>query len=128
MGCAGVYRPQSGTCSCTTCSEEIGPPEPEHSEDFGVRWHQGRDIQPGWLPRKRAKERTCTDTITGPNHRDVSGGCFGRLLVGAMEGLGSQQSSECRVGVGGGGGSAHTIGLNGMAGLAAGGLPMAAGS
>src|SRR6201995_1868624 len=58
-------------------------------------------------------------------HRDVSGGWLRPAVFGAMDGLVTNVSLIA--GVGGGGGSAHTIVLTGLAGLAAGAGSMAAG-
>jgi len=62
---------------------------------------------------------------THPEHRDVSGGWLRPAVFGAMDGLVTNVSLIC--GVGGGGGSQHTIVLTGLAGLAAGAFSMAAG-
>ena len=61
----------------------------------------------------------------GHHHRDVSGGWLRPAVFGAMDGLVTNVSLIA--GVGGGGGSAHTIVLTGLAGLAAGACSMAAG-
>jgi vacuolar iron transporter family protein len=61
----------------------------------------------------------------GHHHRDVSGGWLRPAVFGAMDGLVTNVSLIA--GVGGGGGSAHTIVLTGLAGLAAGAGSMAAG-
>ncbi len=61
----------------------------------------------------------------GHQHRDVSGGWLRPAVFGAMDGLVTNVSLIA--GVGGGGGSAHTIILTGLAGLAAGASSMAAG-
>ena len=61
----------------------------------------------------------------GRHHRDVSGGWLRPAVFGAMDGLVTNVSLIA--GVGGGGGSAHTIVLTGLAGLAAGAFSMAAG-
>jgi|SRR5579872_1453342 len=61
----------------------------------------------------------------GHHHRDVSGGWLRPAVFGAMDGLVTNVSLIA--GVGGGGGSAHTIILTGLAGLAAGAFSMAAG-
>lgn len=58
-------------------------------------------------------------------HRDVSGGWLRPAVFGAMDGLVTNVSLIA--GVGGGGGSPHTLVLTGLAGLAAGALSMAAG-
>src|SRR4051812_44738894 len=59
------------------------------------------------------------------SHRDVSGGWLRPAVFGAMDGLVTNVSLIA--GVGGGGGSAHTIVLTGLAGLSAGACSMAAG-
>jgi VIT1/CCC1 family predicted Fe2+/Mn2+ transporter len=61
----------------------------------------------------------------GHHHRDVSGGWLRPAVFGAMDGLVTNVSLIA--GVGGGGGSPHTIVLTGLAGLAAGACSMAAG-
>jgi len=61
----------------------------------------------------------------GHHHRDVSGGWLRPAVFGAMDGLVTNVSLIA--GVGGGGGSAHTIVLTGLAGLAAGACSMATG-
>jgi vacuolar iron transporter family protein len=61
----------------------------------------------------------------GHHHRDVSGGWLRPAVFGAMDGLVTNVSLIA--GVGGGGGSSHTIVLTGLAGLAAGACSMAAG-
>jgi len=61
----------------------------------------------------------------GHHHRDVSGGWLRPAVFGAMDGLVTNVSLIA--GVGGGGGSRHTIILTGLAGLAAGAFSMAAG-
>jgi vacuolar iron transporter family protein len=61
----------------------------------------------------------------GHHHRDVSGGWLRPAVFGAMDGLVTNVSLIA--GVGGGGGSPHTIVLTGLAGLAAGAFSMAAG-
>ena len=61
----------------------------------------------------------------GHQHRDVSGGWLRPAVFGAMDGLVTNVSLIA--GVGGGGGSAHTMVLTGLAGLAAGAFSMAAG-
>jgi vacuolar iron transporter family protein len=61
----------------------------------------------------------------GHQHRDVSGGWLRPAVFGAMDGLVTNVSLIA--GVGGGGASAHTIVLTGLAGLAAGAFSMAAG-
>src|ERR1700734_427282 len=67
-----------------------------------------------------------TDTEEhGHQHRDVAGGWLRPAVFGAMDGLVTNVSLIA--GVGGGGGSAHTIVLTGLAGLAAGAFSMAAG-
>src|SRR6185369_10810489 len=76
-------------------------------------------MQPGWLPRSEPGP-TRTDTITG-----TTTGMYPAAVFGAMDGLVTNVSLIA--GVGGGGGSAHTIVLTGLAGLAAGACSMAAG-
>jgi VIT1/CCC1 family predicted Fe2+/Mn2+ transporter len=61
----------------------------------------------------------------GHHHRDVSGGWLRPAVFGAMDGLVTNVSLIA--GVGGGGGSSHTIVLTGLAGLAAGAFSMATG-
>jgi len=61
----------------------------------------------------------------GHHHRDVSGGWLRPAVFGAMDGLVTNVSLIA--GVGGGGGTQHTIVLTGLAGLAAGAFSMAAG-
>jgi len=61
----------------------------------------------------------------GHQHKDVSGGWLRPAVFGAMDGLVTNVSLIA--GVGGGGGSPHTIVLTGLAGLAAGAFSMAAG-
>jgi len=61
----------------------------------------------------------------GHQHRDVSGGWLRPAVFGAMDGL--VTNSSLIAGVRGGGGSAHTIVLTGLAGLVAGACSMAAG-
>ncbi|HEY7142755.1 MAG TPA: VIT1/CCC1 transporter family protein [Streptosporangiaceae bacterium] len=61
----------------------------------------------------------------GHRHRDVSGGRLRPAVFGAMDGLVTNVSLIA--GVGGGGGSPHTLVLTGLAGLAAGAFSMAAG-
>jgi vacuolar iron transporter family protein len=61
----------------------------------------------------------------GHHHRDVSGGWLRPAVFGAMDGLVTNVSLIS--GVGGGGGSPHTLILTGLAGLAAGAFSMAAG-
>jgi vacuolar iron transporter family protein len=61
----------------------------------------------------------------GHHHRDVSGGWLRPAVFGAMDGLVTNVSLIA--GVSGGRGSAHTIVLTGLAGLAAGACSMAAG-
>jgi VIT1/CCC1 family predicted Fe2+/Mn2+ transporter len=61
----------------------------------------------------------------GHRHRDVSGGWLRPAVFGAMDGLVTNVSLIA--GVGGGGGSTHTLVLTGLAGLAAGAFSMAAG-
>ena len=81
-------------------------------------------MQPGWLPRSEPGP-TRTGHDHGHHHRDVSGGWLRPAVFGAMDGLVTNVSLIA--GVGGGGGSAHTIVLTGLAGLAAGACSMAAG-
>jgi VIT1/CCC1 family predicted Fe2+/Mn2+ transporter len=74
------------------------------------------------------ENRARTDTHAhdgGHHHRDVSGGWLRPAVFGAMDGLVTNVSLIA--GVGGGGASAHTIILTGLAGLAAGAGSMAAG-
>jgi len=59
----------------------------------------------------------------GHEHRDVSGGWLRPSVFGAMDGLVTNVSLIA--GVGGGGVSAHTVVLTGLAGLAAGAFSMA---
>jgi vacuolar iron transporter family protein len=61
----------------------------------------------------------------GHEHRDVSGGWLRPAVFGAMDGL--VTNASLIAGVGGGRGSAHTVILTGLAGLAAGAMSMAAG-
>jgi vacuolar iron transporter family protein len=61
----------------------------------------------------------------GHGHRDVSGGWLRPAVFGAMDGL--VTNASLIAGVGGGGGSQHTLVLTGLAGLAAGALSMATG-
>ncbi len=61
----------------------------------------------------------------GHHHRDVSGGWLRPVVFGAMDGL--VTNASLIAGVGGGGGTVHTIILTGLAGLAAGAGSMAAG-
>jgi vacuolar iron transporter family protein len=61
----------------------------------------------------------------GHQHRDVSGGWLRPAVFGSMDGLVTNVSLIA--GVGGGGGSVHTVILAGLAGLAAGAFSMAAG-
>ncbi|MBV9447782.1 MAG: VIT1/CCC1 transporter family protein [Streptosporangiaceae bacterium] len=63
--------------------------------------------------------------VHGHQHRDVSGGWLRPAVFGAMDGLVTNVSLIA--GVGGGGGSKHTIVLTGLAGLAAGAFSMATG-
>src|SRR6266480_3480203 len=62
---------------------------------------------------------------SGHHHRDVSGGWLRPAVFGAMDGL--VTNASLIAGVGGGGGSAHTLILTGLAGLAAGAFSMATG-
>jgi vacuolar iron transporter family protein len=69
-----------------------------------------------------------TDTHGGDHehqHRDVAGGWLRPAVFGAMDGLVTNVSLIA--GVGGGGGSRHTLVLTGLAGLAAGAFSMATG-
>jgi vacuolar iron transporter family protein len=61
----------------------------------------------------------------GHQHRDVSGGWLRPAVFGSMDGL--VTNAALIAGVGGGGGSRHTLLLAGLAGLAAGAFSMAAG-
>jgi VIT1/CCC1 family predicted Fe2+/Mn2+ transporter len=61
----------------------------------------------------------------GHHHRDVSGGWLRPAVFGAMDGLVTNVSLIA--GVGGGGGTTHTIVLTGLAGLVAGACSMATG-
>jgi VIT1/CCC1 family predicted Fe2+/Mn2+ transporter len=63
--------------------------------------------------------------VHGHQHRDVSGGWLRPAVFGAMDGLVTNVSLIS--GVGGGGATARTIVLTGLAGLAAGAFSMAAG-
>jgi VIT1/CCC1 family predicted Fe2+/Mn2+ transporter len=58
-------------------------------------------------------------------HRDVTGGWLRPAVFGVMDGLVS--NTALIAGVGGGGGSTHTVALTGIAGLVAGALSMATG-
>ena len=58
-------------------------------------------------------------------HRDVSGGWLRPTVFGAVDGL--VTNASLIAGVGGGGGSAHTIVLTGLAGLVAGAFSMGTG-
>ena len=58
-----------------------------------------------------------------PHHRDVSGGRLRPAVFGTMDGLVTNVSLIA--GVGGGGGSRHTLVLTGLAGLVAGAFSMA---
>jgi VIT1/CCC1 family predicted Fe2+/Mn2+ transporter len=71
------------------------------------------------------ENRARTDAQHGHEHRDVSGGWLRPAVFGAMDGLVTNVSLIA--GVGGGGGSEHTIVLTGLAGLAAGAFSMATG-
>jgi VIT1/CCC1 family predicted Fe2+/Mn2+ transporter len=68
---------------------------------------------------------TTRSEVHGHEHRDVSGGWLRPAVFGAMDGLVTNVSLIA--GVGGGGATAHTIVLTGLAGLAAGAFSMAAG-
>ena len=74
--------------------------------------------------QKRARPDT-HELDHGHHHRDVSGGWLRPAVFGAMDGLVTNVSLIA--GVGGGGGSAHTIVLTGLAGLVAGACSMATG-
>src|SRR5436190_21239512 len=63
--------------------------------------------------------------IPGHRHSDVSGGWLRAASFGAMDGLVS--NTALIAGVAGGGGSAHTVILGGVAGLLAGAFSMAMG-
>src|ERR1700674_5116746 len=71
------------------------------------------------------KEHADTHHDHAPEQGDVAGGWLRPAVFGAMDGLVTNVSLIA--GVGGGGGSAHTIILTGLAGLAAGASSMAAG-
>src|SRR5271165_7416008 len=91
----------------------------------GVRcapWRRGR--QAGMATDNRARADTHGHE-GGHHHRDVSGGWLRPAVFGAMDGLVTNVSLIA--GVGGGGGTPHTIVLTGLAGLAAGACSMAAG-
>src|SRR6266699_3925573 len=80
----------------------------------------------GRHPDSRRSRREAHTHYPGEHHhRDVSGGWLRPAVFGAMDGLVTNVSLIA--GVGGGGGSAHTIVLTGLAGLAAGACSMAAG-
>lgn len=66
-----------------------------------------------------------TASVPPHHHRDVSGGWLRPTVFGAMDGLVTNVSLIA--GVGGGGGSVHTIVLTGLAGLVAGAFSMATG-
>ncbi len=72
-----------------------------------------------------ATENRARTEPQGHHHRDVSGGWLRPAVFGAMDGL--VTNASLIAGVGGGGGSPHTIVLTGLAGLAAGAGSMAAG-
>ena len=72
-----------------------------------------------------ATENRAPQETRGHHHRDVSGGWLRPAVFGAMDGLVTNVSLIA--GVGGGGGTSHTIILTGLAGLAAGACSMAAG-
>jgi vacuolar iron transporter family protein len=72
-----------------------------------------------------AKDAQAGQEAHGHHHRDVSGGWLRPAVFGAMDGLVTNVSLIS--GVGGGGGSPHTLVLAGLAGLAAGAFSMAAG-
>jgi VIT1/CCC1 family predicted Fe2+/Mn2+ transporter len=69
--------------------------------------------------------RSTQSEAHGHEHRDVSGGWLRPSVFGAMDGLVTNVSLIA--GVGGGGVSAHTVVLTGLAGLAAGAFSMATG-
>jgi VIT1/CCC1 family predicted Fe2+/Mn2+ transporter len=73
------------------------------------------------IPANEAHDREAH----GHQHRDVSGGWLRPAVFGSMDGLVTNVSLIA--GVGGGGGSTHTLTLAGLAGLAAGAFSMAAG-
>jgi len=86
---------------------------------------------PGQLRGPAGAEATGPAAASGPEeahghqHRDVSGGWLRPAVFGAMDGL--VTNASLIAGVGGGGGSSHTIILTGLAGLAAGAFSMATG-
>jgi vacuolar iron transporter family protein len=89
---------------------------------------QARAADRGKAIEVAAENRARTETHAhegGHHHRDVSGGWLRPAVFGAMDGLVTNVSLIA--GVGGGGGSAHTIVLTGLAGLAAGAFSMATG-
>lgn len=82
----------------------------------------------GNQPNVAIRPDTAGDTVPRVpehHHRDVSGGWLRPTVFGAMDGLVTNVSLIS--GVGGGGGSAHTIVLTGLAGLVAGAFSMATG-
>ncbi len=86
---------------------------------------------PGKLPGRAAGPASggapgeVPEEAHGHQHKDVSGGWLRPAVFGAMDGL--VTNASLIAGVGGGGGSAHTIILTGLAGLAAGAFSMATG-
>ena len=75
--------------------------------------------------RRRRADAPRRGEAHGHHHKDVSGGWLRPAVFGAMDGLVTNVSLIA--GVGGGGVSAHTIVLTGLAGLAAGAFSMATG-
>jgi VIT1/CCC1 family predicted Fe2+/Mn2+ transporter len=73
----------------------------------------------------RGEESRRHGEVLSHHHRDVSGGWLRPAVFGSMDGLVTNVSLIA--GVGGGGGSPHTIVLAGLAGLFAGAFSMAAG-
>jgi VIT1/CCC1 family predicted Fe2+/Mn2+ transporter len=71
------------------------------------------------------KRRGRVDGWAAHRHRDVSGGWLRPTVFGAVDGL--VTNASLIAGVGGGGGSAHTIVLTGLAGLVAGAFSMGTG-
>src|SRR5580692_6099295 len=93
-----------------------------------MRWSGCVLAQRGNAVRMATENRARADAHGhegGHHHRDVPGGWLRPAVFGAMDGLVTNVSLIA--GVGGGGGSAHTIVLTGLAGLAAGAFSMAAG-
>lgn len=76
-------------------------------------------------PRASTPEAAAGHPYASHGHRDVSGGWLRPTVFGAMDGLVSNVSLIA--GVGGGGASAHTLVLTGLAGLVAGAFSMATG-